>query len=282
MSHRFFNVTAAGLVWVVLAVSAPVPAQDLPAAQAARFSEGVAALKAGQLDAAERAFRDVLADGGGRSFVHHNLGIVLQRRGRHREALAAFRTALKLDPRFGAARLLAGTSLLALGRPKEAIAELERAGKLLPDEPAVRLQLADAYERTGNVLGLVNEYRALAAREPQNGEYAYRLSKAYLRLAQWSYERIRAIDPKSPRLSQALAEQYLAQGRPDLAVGALEEAARAAPDLPGIHLALARVHFDGGRLDPAAAAVARELAIAPESAAARELQQAINAARANR
>ena len=274
--------TAAGLLCFVLLSAAGARAQDLPPAAAARFSEGVAALKAGELDTAERAFREVLAAGGTRAFVHHNLGIVEQRRGRHPEALAAFRTALKLDPRFGAARLLAGTSLLALGRPKEAIAQLERARRLMPDEPAVRLQLADAYERTGNVLGLVNEYRALAAREPQNGEYAYRLSKAYLRLAQWSYERIRAIDPKAPRLSQALAEQYLAQGRPDLAVGALEEAARAAPELPGIHLALARVHFDGGRLDPAAAAVARELTIAPESAAARELQRAIDAARAKR
>jgi predicted Zn-dependent protease len=267
-------------LWLLSAAAAG--AQDLPPAEAARFSEGVAALKAGELDAAERAFRDVLAAGGARAFVHHNLGIVEQRRGRHAEALAAFRAALKLDPRFGSARLLAGTSLLALGRPKEAISELGRARKLLPDEPAVRLQLADAYERTGNVLGLVHEYRALAAREPQNGEYAYRLSKAYLRLAQWSYERIRAIDPNSARLGQALAEQYLAQGRSDLAIGALEEAARAAPKLPGIHLALARIHADGGRWDPAAAAVARELAIAPESAAARELQRAIDAARAKR
>ena len=60
---------------------------------AARFSEGVAALKAGELDAAEAAFRDVLAGGGNRAFVHHNLGIVHQQREHHAEALAEFRAA---------------------------------------------------------------------------------------------------------------------------------------------------------------------------------------------
>ena len=80
----------------------------------------VEAVKSGDLGAAERDLRAILAQGGRRSFVHHNLGIVLQQRGRHADALTEFRAAARLDPAFGAARLLAGTSLLALGRPREA------------------------------------------------------------------------------------------------------------------------------------------------------------------
>ena len=72
----------------------------------------------GNLDAAEAAFRDVLKAGGERAFVHHNLGIILQQRGRNADALAEFRAASRLDPSFGPARLLAGTSLLTLGRPE--------------------------------------------------------------------------------------------------------------------------------------------------------------------
>jgi predicted Zn-dependent protease len=268
-------------ILVVLTIAAGAQ-QDLAPSLAGRFSEGVAALKSGRLDDAERAFRDVLENGGERAFVHHNLGIVLQQRGRHRDALIEFRAAARLDPSFGPAPLLAGVSLLAIGRPREAVAELERAVRLMPDEPASHLQLADAYERTANIDGVVQEYRRLVQLAPASDEYAYRLGKAYLKLAQWSYERIRVINPHSARLAQALGQQYLEQNRPGLASRAFEEAARIDPRLAGIHLALARIHLDGGRLDDAAAEVARERTIEPESAAARAVQADIDAARKRR
>ncbi len=106
----------AGLLFVLLAGRATF-GQDLPPALAEQFATGVAALKSGDLDSAEHALRAVLAAGGDRVFVHHNLGIVLDQRGRHEAALAEFRAASKLDPAFGPSRLLAGSSLLALGRP---------------------------------------------------------------------------------------------------------------------------------------------------------------------
>jgi predicted Zn-dependent protease len=238
------------------------------------------ALKAGNLDAAETAFRDVLRGGGGdRAFVHHNLGIVLQQRGRDAEALVEFRAARRLDPSFGPARLLAGTSLLALGRPKEAAAELKQAIRLMPDEVAPHLQLADAYERSGDMAGVVTEYRRLVAAAPSNDEYIYRLGKAYLKLAQESFERMRTIDPRTVRLPQALARQYLDQGRSDLAAATLEKAAQRDPNVPEIHLMLARIHLDGGRFDDAAREIERELAIAPESAEAQAVQRQIEAAK---
>jgi tetratricopeptide (TPR) repeat protein len=268
--------SAALLVLLSLGIAA---GQDLAPELATRFSEGVAALKGGDRPAAEKAFRDVLRRGGRRPFVYHNLGIVLQQDGRHAEALAEFEAALKLDPSFGPARLLAGASLLALGRPRSAVTQLERAVKAMPDEPAAHLQLAEAYERSGNAAGAADEYWWLAQRSPSDPDYAYRLGKAYLALAQWSFGRIRAIDPQSARLHQALGDQYLDQGRPDLALQAYEDAARRNPALPAIHLSLARIHLDAGRLDDAAREVARELTIAPESAAARELKAAIDARR---
>lgn len=266
-------------VLLVVCVTSLAARQELAPALADRFSSGVAAIKAGRLDDAERAFRDVLAQGGNRAFVHHNLGIVLQQRGRHREALVEFRAALALDPSFGAARLLAGTSLLALQQPAAAVVELERAVTLMPGEPAAHLQLADAYERTDNIEGVVAEYRRLTTLAPDSDEYAYRLGKAYLRLAERSYERIRVVNPRSARLAQALARQYLDQDRPELARRAFEDAARLDPALAGIHLGLARIHLREGRWEDAAAELALEQAIAPESADARALQADVEAAR---
>lgn len=265
------------LVLVFAAVPAIASTQPLSTALASRFSEGVAALEAGRLDAAEAAFREVLKLGGDRAFVHHNLGIVLQRRGRHAAAVEEFHIAARQDPRFGPARLLAGASLLALNRPAAAIADLERAAAIMPRDAAPRLQLADAFERTGDMRRLVAEYRAIVELAPNEPEYAYRLGKAYLRLSQWSFERIKAIDPKSARLSEALGGEYLRQGRPDLALAAYQDAAARNPRLPEVHVALARLHADAQRWPEASQAVARALALEPDNRDARALQQAIAA-----
>ncbi len=215
----------------LLTASAAALAQapDLPPAVASRFAAGVAALQSGSLDDAEAAFRTVLRDGGDRGFVHHNLGIVLQQRGRHAAAVAEFRRASALDPTFGPARLLAGSSLIALGRPTEALVDLERAVTLMPREIAAHLQLADACERTGRIARLSEAYRAVVALAPDDPEYAYRLGKAYLRLSQQSYERLKAVAPQSARLSQALGQEFVAQGQKQRAREAYEAAAARDP-----------------------------------------------------
>jgi tetratricopeptide (TPR) repeat protein len=259
-----------------LAGAAP---QDLPPALAARFNDGVAALAADRLDTAEAAFRAVLLAGGDRAFVRHNLGIVLQRRGRHAEAVTEFRAAARLDPAFGPARLLAGASLLSLGQPRAAAAELARAAQLMPREPAVHLQRADACERINDVLCLTDEYRVLAELSPANPEYSYRLGRAYLRLSQWAHTRIQSIDPRAARLAQALGREYLDQGRPDLAERAFLDAIGRNPALDEVHLALARIYLGDGRVDEASRAVARALSLVPDSKDARALQAAVDAAR---
>ena len=256
--------------------------QDLPPALAARFSEGVAALSAGQLDSAEAAFRAVIRDGGDRAFVRHNLGIVLQQRERHADALVEFRAAFRLDPSFGPSHLLAGTSLLALGQARAAVAELGVAAQLMPREPAVHLQRADACERINDVICLVDEYRALVELSADNSEYAYRLGKAYLRLSQWSHAQIRAVDPRAARLSQALGREYLEQKRPDLAERAFKEAISRDATLVDVHLALARIYLADGRLDEAARAVARVLVLEPDNKDARAIRASVEAARAAR
>lgn len=272
-----FRIAAACLLAVMTAAAAN--AQDLPPALVQRFTAGVADLKAGRLDAAEAAFRDVLRSGGGRAFVHHNLGLVLRERGRTREALAEFRAAVTLDPSFGPARLLAGTTLLTLDRVSDARVELERAVRLMPREAAAFGQLADACERLNDRRCVVEADRSVVQLAPGDAEYAYRLGLAYLRLSQWAYERLRTTASGSARVAQALAREYLRQGRTELAVRALQRAADADPTLPDIHLALAQTHFDGGRLEDASAEIARELAIVPSSRDAIALKTQIDDAR---
>jgi Tfp pilus assembly protein PilF len=278
--NALFRSYATGLL--ILLTTITVAAQDLPPALADRFSQGVADLKAGQLDAAEGAFRDVLRAGGDRAFVHHNLGIVLRERGRHADALSEFRAATKLDPSFGPARLLAGTTLLALARVREARTELEQAVRLMPREVLAQAQLAEACQRLGDHACVVDEYRRVVQLAPDDPEFAYRLGSAYLNLSQWAHERITKLHPNSARLHQALGREYFHQGQTELALRALMQAASADPTLPDIHLVLARIHLDEGRLDDAAREIQRELALVPFSKDALELNARIQDARRNR
>ena len=79
-------------------LGSPSSAQELPEALQPTFEEGVRALRAGKLDAAEAAFQRVLEQGGRVAYVHNNLGLVYQERGQHKPAVAQFREAIRLDP----------------------------------------------------------------------------------------------------------------------------------------------------------------------------------------
>jgi len=262
---------------LLLAPASVSPGQELPGALQAPFEEGVQALKAGKLDEAEAAFLRVLEQGGRLAYVHNNLGLVYQERGQHRQAIAAFREAVRLDPGYGAPRVGLGASLLALDEVAEAKAQLETAVKLLPREPLARVQLAQACARAGNWTGAVEQYRALRELSPREPEYAYQLGKAYLGLSEWCLRELRKVDPGSARLQQALGHNYRVQGRMSLAVGAFERAAQADRTLAEIHLALAQIYLEQKRWAEARQEIERELALVPESAGALALKQRLDA-----
>lgn len=262
---------------VVVGLGVGLPAQDLPPELQTPFEEGVRALRAGMLDEAEKAFRGVLAGGGRAAYVHNNLGIVLQERGRHEKAVVEFREAVRLDPRYPAPRILLGASLLALGRVSEARAAAAEAVKLAPREPLARLQLAKVLERAGDWTDAVEQYRALTAMKPDEPEYAYALGSAYLRLSEWSLKQLATVAGGQARLQQALGHNYRVQGRADFALRAFERAAQADPTLPEVHLAMAQVHVEQKRWAEARQEIERELAIVPESAGARALLARLSA-----
>jgi len=273
---RHFPASTLGLGLLLVALTLPSRAEP-PLPVDALFERGVQALKAGRLDEAETAFRGVLEQGGNRAYVHNNLAIVYQQQGKHTEAVAECREAIRLDPGYAPPRVVLGGSLLALGRVPEATAELERAVKLLPKERLAREQLARAYTRGGNPAAAVEQYRALRELASDDPEYAYQLGRAYLRLSEWAMQRLREIDPGSARIYQALGHNYRVQGRADLAVRAFERAAQADPKLPEIHLALAQIHLEQKNYGEARKEIDRELALVPESAGARALKQRLEA-----
>lgn len=266
---------AASIV-VGLALATALPADELPEALRAPFTEAVQALKAGRLDEAEALFRRVLDQGGTAAYVYNNLGLVYQQRGRHEPAVAQFREAIRRDAAYTAPRVALGASLLELGKVKEARGELEKAVELAPGDPLPRRELARVCERTGDWPGAVDQYRALRDLAPDEPESAYQLGKAYLRLSEWCLRALKDADPPSARFYQAQGHTYRLQGQTDLAVRAFQRAVETDPSLPELHLTLAQLYMEQKRWAEARQEVERELALVPESLGARIMRQRLH------
>src|SRR5690606_23971327 len=105
------------------------------------------------VEGAEGAFREALARSRAPGDVWRNLGLMLARQGRHRDAALAYRRALELEPRSAAAWTGLGAVLMDAGRPDEARAALVRAVECDPDLAEARYHLAYALSALGDYRG---------------------------------------------------------------------------------------------------------------------------------
>src|SRR5579859_1476919 len=245
-----------------------------------QLAKGIAALRAGDLDSAEKVFTQALNQGVKIPLIYHNLGVIAQERGQHEQAVARFRETLRLQPEFGPAHLLLGVNLLALGENAEAARELKTAEKLMPAEPQVHLQLARAYDTLEQHFAAIDQYQQLTRLAPQNAEYVYLLARSWADLSQSSLKKIAKIDSNSARLHQALSLELWNQGKYDQALSSFRKAEDVDPKLPEIHLALAQIYLEQKKYDEALGEIDRELTLVPDSQAALGTRAKIAAAKA--
>ena len=245
-----------------------------------QLAKGIAALKAGDLDSAEKVFTLALRQGVKSPLVYHNLGVIAQQRGQHQQAVARFRETVRLQPDFGPAHLLLGISLLALGKNAEAARELKIAEKLMPAEPQVHLHLARAYDALQEHFAAIDQYQQLTRLAPQDAEYVYLLARSWADLSRSSLKEIAKLDSNSVRLHQALSLELWNQGKYDQALSSFQKAADVDPKLPEIHLARSLIYLEQKKYDEALAEIERELSLVPDSQAALATRAKIAAAKA--
>jgi tetratricopeptide (TPR) repeat protein len=162
--------------------------------------------------------------------------------------------------------------------PEGRIEQLEAVVQKSRDSGAVlraRLQLARIYQRQGDWWSAIDQLQAAKKMAADVPEYVYELGTAYGALSRWAFDRMHSIAPQSARTQQLTAEQLMVIGENDRAIKTLQDAIKTDPTLEGSHLALAMVYMRTGKPEDAAAEIELELAIAPQSASARALKQAL-------
>jgi tetratricopeptide (TPR) repeat protein len=124
----------------------------------------------GELEPATRSYRRYLEHKSGDVRAWFNLGFLLQRQGRSREAQSAYREVLRRDPSFHRAHLNIGQMAERDGRAEVALREFRKALELAPRDPDIHYNLGvlmesafgdkvAAYRHFRNYLDLGGRYR---------------------------------------------------------------------------------------------------------------------------
>ena len=271
---------------------------------AERFTRAVELHRKGALAAAEAEYRAILSAAPQYAEAHANLGALLMRLDRYREALQEYEAALRLDPRLKPVLLnigiahfrrseyqsaidsfqrflelsprhrqatqLTALALVELGRDEEALKYLEPALEAAPNDPALlyALGLASLRLRKPMVSGII---KALA--EVPGGLAISFLLQGQANLANFQFEKAiedlkqaAKLNPNLPRLQYSLGVAYFKVTRYADSRAAFETELKRAPNDVSTHCYLASMDEKEGRLDDARERLDRALLIEPASA----------------
>ncbi len=259
----------------------PPSTSDLPVQDKLRRISAMVASGGGDIDAAIRELRGILAASPGSVEAHVLLGLAYRAEGSPvlmAEAKAEFQQALDLNPDFVPARLYLAETYLWYSRPKQAREQLEAALARAPGQPRLLALLADTERRLGNPQRAVDLSRQALAANPSFMQARYYAGLALLDLGQRDegireLEHIAQSGAPVPDVYLSLGYAYLEAGRSREALAMLVQANRLAPERPDIRFQLARAYRSNGLLTEAEAQLKLAMPTGDAAAATADDQQ---------
>ena len=219
-----------------------------------------AQLAAGRTDDALATVDRALRVSGSRTGVRAELLEVLARAHRQAETLPALATRLEREARrFDEVELL-GRVRDELGEAEAALAAYRRALRLDPRSVDTRVRVVQLLSRSGRLEEVVAEYRALVRAAPREPRFVVELAQLLMQVGRRD-EALRMAAETSRRhgrevaVHQALAELYTTWGEQELATAELAALVRVEPRDPAHLIALGEQLLDQG--DEAAALATR-------------------------
>ncbi len=232
---------------------------------------GVICAQAGRLEEAEGLIRRALAAKPDLAAAHNSLGIVLKRKGRAEDAVGYYRRALELDPSYVDAYGNLGLALRSLGRREEAIEAMSEVVRLKPNSPDAHFNLGLVLKDAGRLDAAIAALRAAIQLRADHAEGHVNLGIA-LRQSKRRDEALAAFD-QALALKPALIEARLGRAHvlADLkryqdAIEAYRGIIAVKPDHFEAHFALGGALLATGELDAATAAYRHGLELRPSHA----------------
>ena len=218
------------------------------------LAQGREALKAHQLDAAQKEFREALRLNPNSAEAYANLGLIAFARTRYAEAAPSLRTALKLMPSLSSAQAYLGLSEVRLGRARAAVPLLQGAFSRLQDaqlKTRVGLELVRIHVEAKEFRPAVDVIRTLQRTGPADPDVLYTAYRLHSELAAQALATLVQVAPQSARVHQVLAQALESQ---DDVVGAIAQYRKVLeidPQLLGLHSELGRLILVISQQEPA-------------------------------
>lgn len=220
------------------------------------FAQAVARHQAGDLDAAERLYRQILDANPAHAGTLSNLGVVTARKGDLAEAARLYRAAIAANPNQIDAHFNLGNVFRKNGRPNEAVACFQTVLRIDPTHPRGYLNLGLAVSDMGNWPAAIDCFRGALSRDPNLAEAYNLLGDALFRTGRTEesiavFQQYVTRCPDDPRGHHNLGLALAARGEYEDAIPELELALKLRPDYPDAHNSLGVALEATGRADAA-------------------------------
>src|SRR5579883_786588 len=231
------------------------------------LQEGMARHRAGDLEAAQRAYEQVVELAPANADGLHLLGLVLYQRGQPERGIELIRRAIALNPAAPAYHGNLATLLERTDRPAEAIQALERAASLTVDATLL-VRLARLHRQAGNTAAAVHWVRRAAETAPDDPAIQDAAAEALFELrdfagAEAAGRRLVELQSDSAPGRIKLAAALSAMERFPEALDHLEHAIRLDPAAPSAHSLKGVALLSLGEVDAAAGCFEQALARDP-------------------
>jgi tetratricopeptide (TPR) repeat protein len=234
---------------------------------------GLRCYQLGNLDAAEKHFRQVVSSD--RSNIHglNLLGMVCVNTGRQEEAVQLISKALKINPTDAQAHSNLGLAYQRMGNLKLAERHLKKSIEINANKPAVWNSLGNVLRESGQAADAIKAYESTLKIDGNYPECWTNLSQALVDIGKFeqalqAVNRALQLDPRLPESHNQLAEVHRKNSKFDLAISAYKKSLELDPNLYESMLGLATVYRESEDSEAALTVLTRLIELEPRHAKA--------------
>jgi len=236
-------------------------------------------MAAGKFTEAAVIYRELIRQVPDNSGLLLNLGMALQMAGDDRGSIPHLQAAAKFDPKLAPAWLFLGNAYLHLGRTAPAIDALRTVLRLQPDHQSARTLLAGVLLSLDRATEAAAQYRKLTEADSANSAAWYGLGRSYESLAVREFSALNQLGQDSAFWLILTAEAKLRDQQLSSAFYLYRRALEKAPNMHGLHAALAGIYRQTEHPEWAAIEEEKERQLAPLNCSTQKLECAWNDAR---